>query len=75
MLKESDTSLSNMGKLNNSIIGLIDSSECSTIEVITVLRTITLRLDKAFELSVMGNPVSSIAETVKNKNDGNNPGG
>jgi len=66
MQKESDTGLANMAQLNNSIIALIDSSECTTIEVITVLRTITFRLDKAFELSVMGNPVSSIAKRVNN---------
>ena len=66
MQKESDTGLTNMAQLNNSIIALIDSSECTTIEVVTVLRTITLRLDKAFELSVMGNPMSSIAKRVNN---------
>ena len=66
MRESTDTSLSKMGELNNFLIALIDSSECTPIEVITVLRLITLRLDNAFELSVMGNPVSSIAEKVKN---------
>lgn len=69
MKEVNKTSLARMGKLNNSIVQSIGGSECTPIEVITVLRTITNRLDKAFELSVMGNPVSSIAERIS---DGSN---
>jgi len=65
MQRETETSLAGMGELNNSIIALIDGSGCSTIECITVLRNITGRLDKAFDLSVMGNPLASIAKAVK----------
>ena len=59
------TSLSRMGKLNNAVCELIGATDCNTIEVITVLKQIAFRLDKAFELSVMGNPIKSIAEKVK----------
>jgi len=54
-----------MGELNNSIIAMVDQTDCSIVEVIIVLRLIALRLERAFELSVMGNPIASIAERVR----------
>jgi hypothetical protein len=65
MQRESETSLASMAELNNSVIALIDGSECTTVEAIMVLRAIAFRLDKAFEMAVMGNPVASIAKKVK----------
>ena len=58
-----------MGELHNLIIALIDQSECNIFEIITILRLVTSRLEKSFELSVMGNPMASITESVK---DGDN---
>ena len=61
--------LTQMAELNNSVISLVDSSKCTVLEVIAVLRIITSRLDKSFELSVMGNPVSNIAAEVRRNGD------
>lgn len=63
------TDSTQMGELNNSIIALIGDSECNVLEVIAVLRIITSRLEKAFELQVMGNPVAGLAERLKHGSD------
>ena len=72
MQEINDSSSTQMGNLNNAVIALIDASPCTTIEAITVLRLVTQRLDKAFEMSVMGSPVKTIADKAKETEVGSN---
>jgi hypothetical protein len=67
-----DTASERMGNLNNAVVALIDTSTCTTLEVITVLRLIVQRLDKAFETSVMESPIKTIADKVDKVKDGSN---
>jgi len=69
----SQPALDRMGRLNNAVAEAIAKSNCNVIEVMTVLKLIVLRVEKAFELSVMGNPVQQIADKLKKEAaDGSN---
>jgi hypothetical protein len=62
-----DTCSERMGNLNNAMVAVINTTDCDTLEVISVLRLIARRLESAFELQVMGNPVQRIADDIKEK--------
>jgi hypothetical protein len=69
MKEPNDADLTRMGLLNSAFVHIIETSECTPIEAIIVLRIITNRLEKSFELSVMGDPLAGI---VKENNNGSN---
>jgi hypothetical protein len=67
MKDASISSQNRMAFLNNSVVKLIDVSECNPVEAIMVLRLIVNRLDDSFKLDVMGNQVTRLAENIKKK--------
>ena len=66
MEKTSNASLERMGKLNNALVKAVEVSSCSPVETIQVLLMFAHRIEDAFKISIMGNPVSSIKKRLEN---------
>lgn len=54
MKEVSKASLGRMGRLNNQIIGVVDKTDATPIEVIIVLHQLALTIERLFELSTKG---------------------
>ena len=51
MKEVAKASLNRMGRLNNQLVGVVDKTDATPIEVITVLRQLVLTIERLFEVS------------------------
>ena len=51
MKEVAKASLNRMGRLNNQLVGVVDKTDATPVEVITVLRQLVLTIERLFEVS------------------------